>query len=143
MSLPITLATGETVNLPLNQNTHFIIRLVDPADIPNPDFENTSFPNYQTTSLKSVTTVDVQTDTVTITVAPTGDLTKYTDQDWANLLLTEFNRIMLGADLSQANWKDKRVKIMLSEVLNKDAIMGLGPLFKISYPPLPSLTPTP
>ena len=59
VSIPITLATGETVNLPFNQNTHFIIRLVDQVDIPNPDFENTSFPNYQTTPLKSVTTVDV------------------------------------------------------------------------------------
>ena len=104
VSLPITLATGETVNLPLNQNTRFIIRLVDPSDIPNPDFQATSFPLFQVTPLISVTTVNVQSATVTITEAPTGDLIKYHDKDWAELLLLPFNRIIIESDLSQKHW---------------------------------------
>jgi hypothetical protein len=126
VSLPITLANGQTVDLPLNKNTNFIIRVVDQADIPNPDLK--------TDTLISVTTVDVQTETVTITVAPTGDLIKYTDQDWAELLLLPLDRIIIQPDLSQKRWDTYQGEVAAVQDLDNLAIADPGALFKISWP---------
>ena len=130
VSLPITLANGETVNLPLNPNTNFIIRVADQADITNPDFK--------TDTLISVTTVDVQTATVTITVAPTGDLTKYTNKDWAELLLLPLNRIFIQPDLSQKRWDTYQGEVAAVQDLDNLAIADPGALFKISWPTPPT-----
>lgn len=81
-------------------DTSFKIILVDPADIPNPDFQVPK----KNPNILSFTIFDDKAHTVTILVANTKPIDQLSDEEFMNTLLYQYGHILVFSDLSQDVW---------------------------------------